>query len=451
MVERGSILGEKYLVGRTLGSGGMGIIVEATHLQLGTQVAVKVLRAKVTEKPDAAERFLREARAAAQLRNEHICRVHDYGTLDNGAPFMVMELLEGRDLGTLVDQQGPLPVDLVAHCIVQTCTGIAEPHSRGMIHRDIKPANLFLVQTVDDSLSIKILDFGIAKFESIDFKLTETTNVVGSPAYMAPEQLKSSKAVDTRTDIWALGVVMYELLTEKQPFTGDTMTELALAISTEPPLPLPDTIPAEFAAIVMKCLEKDPANRYQDVAELAEALAPFADLDDKAAGRAARMLARPSDAMAVVDELFANQTGIGKANGAAAKPAAADEPQTGLTGVVITKPLPRATLGLAAALVVALVVIVWLYMRHDDSAAAPPPVVPDAQRVVATPDAAAVKAATPDAAPPPDAAEPDAAPPPDAAPVDVPPKKHGGHHTTTTPDKHHTTPPPGGDLGKSRF
>jgi hypothetical protein len=341
---------------------------------------------------------------------------------------------------------------------VQACTGIAEPHSRGMIHRDIKPANLFLVETVDNSLSIKILDFGIAKFESVDFKLTETTNVVGSPAYIAPEQLKSSKGVDTRTDIWALGVVMYELLTEKQPFTGDTMTELALAISTEPPVPLPDTIDPAFAAIVMKCLEKDPANRYQDVAALAEALAPYADLDDKQTSAARRMLARPSDAIAVVDELFANQTGIGKP--ATPKPPAASggkDPTTGMEGVVISKPLPRATLGLAAALVVALIVIVWLYMRRDDSAAAKPAAIPDAAaHVVATPDAA-VKAAPPiDAAqltvPPPDAAEPDATPPPDAAPAET-----GHHHTIHRPPPHHQIPPPhtgsgkGSDLGTSRF
>jgi serine/threonine-protein kinase len=434
VVEVGSVLGGKYRVGRPLGSGAMGVIVEAMHLQLGTNVAVKVLRKSYAEKADVAERFLREARAAAQLRNEHICRVHDYGTLDDGTPFMVMELLEGRDLGTLVDYEGPLPAELVAHCIVQTCEGIAEPHARGMVHRDLKPTNLYLERKADGSPFIKILDFGIAKFESVDFKLTETTSVVGSPAYMAPEQLRSAKNVDTRTDIWALGVVMYELLTEKQPFTGESMTDLALCISTEPPLPLPETVAPELAAIVMRCLEKDPAKRFQDVAALAETLAPFAKLDASHAAAAARMLSKPRDALAVVDELLAKQTKHTTLHGA-----------TG--SVVIPRSVPKATLGLAAALVVAVGVIAFLYLRrgdepvrHDEPAAATTaPPAPDAARPI---DAAAIPAVVPVDAAEPDAAVDAAAPPPDAAvepPVKI--KKKTVKHTT------HGTP----DLTKSRF
>ncbi len=434
VVEPGSVLGGKYRVGRVIGSGGMGIIVEATHLQLGTLVAVKVLRANALEKPEIAERFAREARAAAQLRNEHICRVHDYGTLDDGAPVWVMELLEGRDLGTLVDQEGPLPVELVAHYVLQTCSGIAEPHARGMIHRDLKPANLFLERKPDGSPSIKILDFGIAKFETVDFKLTETTSVVGSPSYMAPEQLRSSKGVDTRTDIWALGVVMYELLTEKQPFTGDSMTELALNISGEPPAPLPATIDPEFAAIVMKCLEKDPAHRYQDVAALADALTPFARLDaDELASSAARMLDKPRDAMKVVDELLANQTHHTK------QPAL-----PGVTGARIgRRAMPRATIAIVIGAVVLAIAVVAFVMwpSHEEPH---PAIVPAADAARALPiaapptDAARPDAAIPDASPP-DAEPPDASPP-DAAPL---PKHPGRHHSGST-----SHPP---DLGRSRF
>ncbi len=441
MVEPGSVLGGKYRVGRVIGSGGMGVIVEAEHLQLGTLVAIKVLRANYTEKPEVGERFLREARAAAQLRNEHICRVHDYGTLDDGAPFMVMELLEGRDLGTLVDQEGPLAVELVAHYVLQTCSGIAEPHARGMIHRDLKPANLFLERKPDGSPSIKILDFGIAKFETVDFKLTETTSVVGSPSYMAPEQLRSSKGVDTRTDIWALGVVMYELLTEKQPFTGESMTDLALNITGEQPAPLPDSIYPDLASVVMRCIEKDPAKRFQDVAALAEALTPYARLDASTlASSAARMLDKPNAAMKVVDELLANQTMHTK-----------HTTLHGATGALIgRRALPRATIGvlaLAGALAVVVVeMLMWPHhsepARTDEPIRPIPAVAPPADAVI--PLAVHVDAAPPtveiDADIPADAA----LPPPDAPPA---PTKHVHHHGNQgTPT---TRPPP--DLGRSRY
>jgi serine/threonine-protein kinase len=353
VVEPGTILGGKYRVGRTLGRGAMGVIVEATHIQLGTLVAVKILRPDYADRAAVAERFLREARAAAQLRGEHICRVHDYGAMDDGTPFMVMELLEGCDLGTLVDQEGPLPPALVANCIVQVCTAIAEPHAHGMVHRDLKPTNLFLQHRSDQTPFIKILDFGIAKFESVDYKLTSTTSVVGSPSYMAPEQLRSNTVIDARTDIWALGVVMYELLTEKQPFVGESMTDLALAITMEPPLPFASQVPNGLADVVMRCLEKNPAQRYQNVAELAEALTPFAQLDARHATAAAHMLAQPRSAMSIVDELIADQ--------------AKQTTLRGASGVVLSRPAPRAAVGVGLVLLVAMIAGGILYLRGNDS------------------------------------------------------------------------------------
>ena len=445
MVESGSIVGGKYRVGRTIGRGGMGVIVEATHVELGTTVAIKVLKADYTEKPEVAERFLREARSAAQLKGEHICRVHDFGRLDDGAPYMVMELLEGSDLGALVDLQGPLPPALVAHYIVQTCEGIAEPHARGLVHRDLKPGNLFLERRLDGTPCIKILDFGIAKDAQRDFKLTETKSVVGSPSYMAPEQLRSSKLVDIRTDIWALGVVLYELLTEKLPFNGDSMPELVHAITQVAPAPLPESVPAELASIVMRCLEKDPEARYQDVALLATDLEPFAKLDHKQlAGSTTAMLSKKpgisTQASLVVDELLAmKQTTLGSSTGA-------------LLG---KKSLPRATLGLAAALVVAVGVIVFLATRggsdspapaKDESVAIPvnpppPPPAPDAAPVAASPPPDAALSAVA----PVDAAEETAAAPPDARPTATIKKKPG-----TKKHPPHTNAPPS-DLTKSRF
>jgi serine/threonine-protein kinase len=451
------MVGGKYRVGRTIGRGGMGVIVEATHVELGTTVAIKVLKADYTEKPEVAERFLREARAAAQLKGEHICRVHDFGRLEDGAPYMVMELLEGRDLGTLVDLHGPLPVPLVAHYVVQTCEGIAEPHARGLVHRDLKPGNLFLERKLDGTPWIKILDFGIAKNAQSDFKLTETKSVVGSPSYMAPEQLRSSKLVDTRTDIWALGIVLFELLTEKLPFAGDSLPELVHAITQVAPPALPESVPSEFAAIVMRCLEKDPEARYQDVALLSADLEPYAKLAPKqlAESTTAMLSKQPGTATKasfVVDELLAlKKTTLGSSTGA----------------LIGKKSLPRATLGLVAALIVAVGVIVFLATRgggespaptKDESAAMPvnPPPLPPAPdaapvTVVAPPDAAQVESIPVDAA-----VETAVTPPPEAATTATTTKKKPGTkkhppHPNPNPNPNPNPSKPPTDLTKSRF
>ena len=433
-MEPGSIVGDKYRVGRVIGRGGMGVIVEATHLQLGTRVAIKILRADATEKPEVAERFLREARAAAQLKNEHICRVHDYGTLPDHSPFMVMELLEGRDLGSLVDLEGPLDSKLVAEYVIEACAGIAEAHARALIHRDLKPGNLFLELRADGSPCIKILDFGIAKYEGSDFKLTQTQSVVGSPSYMAPEQLKSSKLVDARTDIWGLGVVMYELLSEQLPFTGDSMPELVLAITTEPPPPLfGGKIPGALIDIVYKCLSKNPDERFQSVGELAEALLPFAETDRKNLVEltAAVLAPKPHSATRahrVVDELMAaKETTLRTATGAL---------ESGVS--------PKTRVAFAIGALVALLglgVTAWVLLRDDGSQPAVVGVPIDATRAI---DAAID--APPDVAvdAPIDTAEPDAdVTVPIDAPVEIK-KKHPPHHTT----KHPPTDP---DLSKSRF
>ena len=273
MMEPGTILAGRYRAGRTLGSGGMGVILEGTHVELNTPVAIKVLHDHLALDPERVERFLREARAAAQLRGEHVCRVHDVGTLPGGGPFMVMELLEGCDLARLLEQLGPLSPEMVIAYALQAAQGIAEAHARGLVHRDLKPTNIFRTRRPDGAPLIKILDFGLAKpINGQDLSLTQTANVVGSPRYMSPEQLKSSRVVDPRCDIWALGVVMYELLAGKPPFMSQTITELAIEITNEPPPPLPDTVPPPLADVVMHCLEKNPAKRYQSMAELAAAL-----------------------------------------------------------------------------------------------------------------------------------------------------------------------------------
>ncbi|HVV86131.1 MAG TPA: serine/threonine-protein kinase [Kofleriaceae bacterium] len=276
-IEPGQILAGKFQIERVLGKGGMGVVVAAQHLQLGQLVALKFLLPEALRNPEVTERFLREARAAVRLKSEHVGRVIDVGTLETGAPYLVMEYLEGQDLDSFRKANQRLPVAQVVSFVLQAAEAIAEAHAIGIIHRDLKPANLFLTVRADGSPSVKVLDFGIAKATegSEDFSLTKTAAVMGSPAYMSPEQLRSARDVDARADIWAMGVILHELVEGAQPFAADTITELTLKVAMDPTPALKVPTPPGFAEIVARCLEKDPAKRYASVAELAAALAPF--------------------------------------------------------------------------------------------------------------------------------------------------------------------------------
>jgi eukaryotic-like serine/threonine-protein kinase len=275
MFATGEIVARKFQIDRVLGQGGMGVVVAATHLHLGQRVALKFLLPEYNSNLAIAERFLREARASAQLRGEHVCRVSDVSTLENGAPYIVMELLHGRDLSSMLAEHGRLPVGILADYVVQACLGLAEAHAVGIVHRDLKPGNLFVATRPDGTPVVKILDFGIAKAPTTtSFKLTQTAAVMGSPGYMSPEQLRSTRDADVRSDIWALGVILYELACGRPPFVAESITELTLRVAMDP-TPALRVSPAGFEQIVYRCLEKDPARRFQDVAQLAMALAPF--------------------------------------------------------------------------------------------------------------------------------------------------------------------------------
>jgi serine/threonine-protein kinase len=268
-------------VERVLGVGGMGVVVAARHLQLDTKVAIKFLLPQTLANREIVARFAREARAAVRIANEHVARVFDVGALEDGAPYMVMEYLDGEDLAAWLQKRGPLPAEQVVDFLLQACVAVADAHALGIVHRDLKPANLFAVRRSDGRYLVKVLDFGISKLNDTRASggaVTHTTALMGSPLYMSPEQMESAKNVDAQTDIWALGVIAYELLAGRPPFMGETITEVVVQVTTRPPPPLrglrPD-VPAGLEAVVMRCLERARERRYGDVGALSRDLLPF--------------------------------------------------------------------------------------------------------------------------------------------------------------------------------
>ena len=288
----GDVIGGKYRLERLLGEGGMGCVYAARHEELDELFAVKVLEVARVGSSKDAQRLLREARATMRLKNEHVVRVVDASVGDTH-PFMVMELLDGIDLEKLVARAGPLPITEAVDYVLQACEALAEAHALGMVHRDVKPANLLLTKRADGRPFVKVLDFGISKSPpqegagKKDHKTTATDvgEVFGSPAYMSPEQLRSTKDVDARSDVWSMGVVLFELLVGDLPFDGESRVALSIAVATAPPARLserrPD-VPPELEHVVTGCLQKMKEHRIQSIAELAARLRPFASAEGAA-------------------------------------------------------------------------------------------------------------------------------------------------------------------------
>ena len=273
----GDIVGDKYRIERQLGSGGMGVVLEATHLQLNQPVALKFLVDSGLEHDIATERFLREARATFRLRSEHTVRVMDVGTLPTGEPFMVMEKLEGKDLKQLVAERGPLPVAEASLYIIQICNALAEAHALGIIHRDLKARNLYVVKRVDGTPCVKVLDFGISKMrdDSDRAPLTVPEMGMGSPRYMAPEQWTNASAVDARADIYAAGAVFYELLTGQYPLAGLQLAEVIKRIragAVPSPREIRPDLPDAICRVVMRALRPRAEERYPTALHFAEAI-----------------------------------------------------------------------------------------------------------------------------------------------------------------------------------
>lgn len=261
----------------------MGVVFAARHLALDERIAIKVLAPAASEHQEALARLQREARILARVRNEHVVRVIDLGQLEDGAPFMVMEHLTGRDLGSVLQEQGRLAVELAVSYVLQALVALAAAHANGVVHRDLKPENLFCTRGPDGACLIKVLDFGISRLErprpgSAPTPMTGPTAVMGTPLYMSPEQLRDSRAVDARSDIWSIGVVLYELVTGVPPFSGASLADIVIKIATEPPPPLAlvdPSLASGFEAVLSRCLRKERDHRFANVAELARALEPF--------------------------------------------------------------------------------------------------------------------------------------------------------------------------------
>lgn len=308
----GDIIAGKYRVDRIIGQGGMGIVVSAVHIHLDERVAIKLLRPDGEARSEVTERFMREARAAVKIKSKHVAKVIDVGVQPDGRPYMVMEYLEGRDLGEELDRNGRMPEAVAVDYVLQACDALAEAHKRGIVHRDLKPSNLFLCANQKPPV-IKLLDFGVSKFKDNSLlantspSLTADAALIGTPYYMSPEQIRSAKDVDERADVWALGVILYELISGRVPFDGGGSTAVLAAIVGDKPKQLHEvcaTVSADVSEIVGACLAKNPDERMPNVRELVRALAAVAPdaastIDERLAGinvhsNTANTLASPS-------------------------------------------------------------------------------------------------------------------------------------------------------------
>ncbi len=286
--QQGELLDGKYRIERLLGEGGMGAVAKATHILRRAPVALKFMSPAVTAMSGAVDRFVNEGVAASQIDSDHVVKVFDVGRMPSGAPYLVMEYLEGRDLADLLAREGPaLDGPRAVHFVLQMLRALHAAHTVGIIHRDMKPSNCFVITKDGEVDFVKLVDFGISKVRSEDAdgkaaNLTRTNSALGTPLYMSAEQAKSPRDVDARSDLYSVGAILYELLSGRTPYTSDTgeFTELLFKIFTTDPDPLgslrPDLPPA-LVAIVHRALAREREARFHSALDMAEALFPFAD------------------------------------------------------------------------------------------------------------------------------------------------------------------------------
>jgi eukaryotic-like serine/threonine-protein kinase len=417
-VALGAVVAGKYRVDRVLGSGGMGVVVAATQLELDRPVAIKFLVADAAKAPDIVARFAREARAVAKIQGEHVARVLDVGVLDDGLPYMVMEYLEGADLAQRIAHEARLPLPEIARYLLEACEALSEAHAAGIVHRDLKPANLFLARRPDRSTIVKLLDFGISKSPvGSAGGITSTQAVMGSPVYMSPEQLVSAKNVDARSDIWSLGVVLYEALAGAPPFNAESMPQIVTRILHTPAPRLAEArpdLPPAVDAIVARCLAKEPEARFGDVAELAWALSPFVEDGARSVERIARVLGRAEAAPAPVATVLVPSVRPGADAWGGTQ---AHIPRRSAGPWIV-----GAVLGVCAIVGIAAVVVHGVRRAESAARSVTSLVVPSG--VAATPDPEPVKLAPPSESPTASASSPPSAEPATAAPRAKPVPTH---------------------------
>ncbi|MBL0195175.1 MAG: protein kinase [Myxococcales bacterium] len=269
-------LGDRYLVTGPLAQGGMSLLLRGRQTLLDQPVAIKVMHAQAVGNRSLRDRFVREARILASLQAPQVSRVYDAGALKDGRLYLVMELLQGENLEA-ISERGPLALGLAARLLMQVCDGLIAAHDKGIVHRDLKPENVFIVPDASGQMCAKLIDFGIAKDASDQKEVTGTYTIVGSPLYVPPEQIASSRTVDKRADIWAMGIMLYQLVLQRHPFEDASLALLLNKIQNEPLPPFPPDSDPMFELIVERCLAKDPDDRYPTANELKEALASLAD------------------------------------------------------------------------------------------------------------------------------------------------------------------------------
>jgi serine/threonine-protein kinase len=401
----GRTAGGKYRLVRLLGSGGMGEVYEAQHSSIGRRFAIKFLHPLLAGNSEVVARFQREAQAAGGLENENIAAVVDIGVADDGAPYLVMEYLDGEDLAHLLVRGGPLPVPRAAYIIIQACRGLAAAHGRGIVHRDLKPENLFICKRNDGSDLVKVLDFGIAKLHTgrPGTGLTQTGTTMGTPFYMSLEQARGAKEVDHRTDIYALGVILYEILSGTKPHPGESYNEILYHVISKDPAPLDSVrpgLPPGLAAVVHKAMAREADDRYASAADFTAALIPFA-------GRAVTPLRSQVRLAAVVGETMQSPISL---------PAIPVAAPTGQSENIPTAPVHAQSRVIVWAVLAVIVVLLgalglWLVLHHEP-----------AQPLAPMPAPAPIPAPEPVPAP---------APVPVAAPTPAPP--FGGFGTDSPP------------------
>ena len=369
------LVGGKYRIVRLLARGGMGVVYEAQHAVVRRRFAIKFLRPDLAQRREILTRFQREAEAAGALENENVAAAIDFGIAEDGAPYIVMEYLVGESLADLLAREGRLPLARAADLVAQACRGVASAHAAGIVHRDLKPQNLFVCRRQDGTDLIKVLDFGIAKLQAADdaSAATRTGMVLGTAAYMSPEQARGDRVIDNRADVYALGAILYELLSLKRPHPGGSQNAILHHIATRPAVPLASIepgLPGEVVDVIDRALDSNPGGRPASVESLAQAIATFGRREvwppsEDPAPRSGQLGSTMLPGADVSDA----SSGAGASGGATST---ADDRAIPPVSVPVASPRrPRMTLGVGSALVVVVAVVAVVSRRRAHSTARP--------------------------------------------------------------------------------